>query len=176
MLIEFLDEESQFRITNDEFIWLKRDDLGANIDIDLNISTSDDNQAKADELAFMLQTIGPSEDPNVRKIIMSGIARLYRMPDLAKKIQDYQPQPDPMQQRIAELQAQLLEAQIENERTKAGENAVDIELKGAKTETERAKARNLGSQLIKQIWIICINIMEPLIKEIMENKKLVIKI
>lgn len=146
---EFLDEESQFRITNDEFIWLKRDDLGANIDIDLNISTSDDNQAKASELAFMLQTIGPSEDPNVRKIIMSEIARLYRMPDLAKKIQDYQPQPDPMQQRIAELQAQLLEAQIENERAKAGENAVDIELKGAKTETERAKARNLGSQADK---------------------------
>lgn len=41
---EFLDEKSQFRITNDEFVWIKRDDLGANIDIDLNISTSDDNR------------------------------------------------------------------------------------------------------------------------------------
>lgn len=146
---EFLDEESQFRITNDEFVWLKRDDLGANIDIELNISTSDDNQAKASELAFMLQTIGPHEDPNIRKMLMIQIARLYRMPELAKELESYEPQPDPMAMKMQELQIALLEAQVENEKAKAGENTVDIELKGAKAETERAKARNLGSQADK---------------------------
>lgn len=143
---EFLDEESQFRITNDEFVWIKRDDLGANIDIDLNISTSDDNQAKASELAFMLQTIGPHEDPNIRKMLMIQIARLYRMPDLAKELEEYQPQPDPMQQQMQQLQIQLLQAQIEDLRAKTMENSVDVELKGAKTDTERAKAQNLLSQ------------------------------
>lgn len=143
---EFLDEESQFRITNDEFVWIKRDDLDTHLDIDLNISTSDDNQAKASELAFMLQTIGPHEDPNIRKIIMIEIARLYRMPELAKALQEYAPQPDPMAEEMQRLQLELLKAQITDLRSKAGENAIDIELKGAKTETERAKAQNLLSQ------------------------------
>ena len=146
---EFLDEEAQFRITNEEFIWLKRDDLGANIDIDLNISTSDDNQAKAQELAFLLQTLGPSEDPFIRKTLMVEIARLYRMPQLAKAIETYEPQPDPMQQRLMELQAQLLEAQIADLQAKAGENEVDKELKGAKVQTELAKAKNLSAQADK---------------------------
>lgn len=142
---EFLDEESQIRITNDEFVWIKREDLEARIDIDLTISTSDDNQAKASELAFMLQTIGPSEDPKIRQIIMSNIARLYRMPELAKLLENYEPTPDPAAQKMSELQIALLEAQVANERAKANENEMDLNLKEAKAETERAKARNLGA-------------------------------
>ena len=146
---EFLDEESQFRITNDDFVRIKKDDLSANIDIDLTISTSDDNQAKARELAFILQTVGPNEDPGIRKIIMSEIARLYRMPQLAKMIETYQPQPDPIQQQVVQLQLELLQAQIANEQAKANENMVDKDLKGAKAQTEMAKARNLNSMADK---------------------------
>lgn len=146
---EFLDEESQFRITNDDFVKIKKDDLSANIDIDLTISTSDDNQAKARELAFILQTVGPNEDPGIRKIIMSEIARLYRMPQLAKMIEIYQPHPDPIQQQVAQLQLELLQAQIANEQAKANENMVDKDLKGAKAQTEMAKARNLNSMADK---------------------------
>ena len=142
---EFLDEESQFRITNDEFVYLKKDDLGANIDIDLTISTSDDNQAKAQELAYMLQTIGPSEDPGIRKIIMTEIARLYRMPQLAYMINTYQPQPDPVAEQMRQLQVAMLQAQVNNEQSKADENSVDRELKGAKVQTELAKAKNINS-------------------------------
>jgi hypothetical protein len=40
----------------------------------------------------------------------------------------------------------LLEAQVQNERAKAGENEVDIELKTAKTQSELAKARAVGSE------------------------------
>lgn len=146
---EFLDEETQFRITNEEFIWLKRDDLGAKIDIDLAISTSEDNKATASELGFLLQTIGPNEDPEIRKIIISDICDLYNKPELAKKIRDYQPQPDPLQQRLQELQCQMLEAQIENERAKGGRAEVDSDLKRAKTDVERAKAENIASNTDK---------------------------
>ena len=142
---EFLDEESQFRITNDEFVYLKKDDLGANIDIDLTISTSDDNQAKAQELAYMLQTIGPSEDPGIRKIIMTEIARLYRMPQLARMIETYEPQTDPIAEQMRQLQVAMLQAQVNNEQSKADENSVDKELKGAKVQTELAKAKNINS-------------------------------
>ena len=146
---EFLDEETQFRITNEEFIWLKRDDLGAKIDIDLAISTSEDNKATASELSFLLQTIGPSEDPEIRKIIISDICDLYNKPELAKKIRDYQPQPDPLQTRLQELQIEMLEAQIENERAKGGRAEVDSDLKRAKTDVERAKAENIASNTDK---------------------------
>lgn len=141
----FLDEESQYRITNDTFVYLKRDDLGANIDIDLSISTSDDNRAKAQELAFVLQTVGPSEDPRLRKILMAQIAQLYRMPDLAKMIMDYKPEPDPMAEQMQQLQMQLLQAEIANTQAKAGENTVDQDVKRAKVQTELAKAKNLNS-------------------------------
>jgi hypothetical protein len=68
------------------------------------------------------------------------------MPDLAKKIATYQPQPDPMQQQMVQLQLAMLEAQVFNERAKGAENAVDVELKTAKTQTEMAKTRSLESQ------------------------------
>lgn len=142
---EFLDEETQYRITNEEFIWLKRDDLGARIDIDLAISTSEDNKATASELSFLLQTIGPSEDPNLRKMIIADICDLYKKPELAKSIREYVPQPDPLAQRLQELQIQMLEAQIENERAKGGRAEIDSRLKEAKTKTELAKAANIES-------------------------------
>ena len=145
----FLDEESQYRITNDTFVYLKGDDLGANIDIDLSISTSDDNRAKAQELAFVLQTVGPSEDPRLRKILMAQIAQLYRMPDLAKMIMDYKPEPDPMAEQMQQLQMQLLQAEIANTQAKAGENTVDQDVKRAKVQTELAKAKNLNSMADK---------------------------
>lgn len=142
---EFLDEGTQFRITNEEFLRLKKEDLGAKIDIDITISTSDDNQAKAHELAFLLQTLAPSEDPNIRRSIMAKIASLHKMPDLAKGIEEYKPEPDPFQEQLQQLQLQMLQAQVANETAKAGENEVDKSLKGAKVQTELAKAKNLNS-------------------------------
>jgi len=143
---EFLSETEIVRITNEEFVEIKRDDLKGLVDIDIAVSTNEDNSAKAQELAFMLQTMGPSEDPGIRKIIMSEIARLHRMPDLAKKLEEFQPQPDPMQQQAAMLQLELLKAQVQNEYAKGAENRVDVELKSAKTQNELAKAGKLASE------------------------------
>jgi hypothetical protein len=50
-----------------------------------------------------------------------------------------------MAQQKAQLENALLEAQVQNETAKGQENAVDVELKTAKTETERAKARGMHS-------------------------------
>lgn len=143
---EFLLEEQVVRITNEEFVTIRRDDLEGRIDIDISISTSEDNAAKAQELAFMLQTIGPNEDPSVRRMLMAEIARLQKMPDLAKKLEEYQPEPDPVAMRMQELQIALLEAQVANERAKGRENEVDVYLKTAKAQTEAAKAKALSSE------------------------------
>lgn len=147
---EFLDDTEIMRITNEEFVEVKRDDLAGRIDIDIQVSTAEDNAAKAGELSFLLQTVGPNEDPQVRRFIMAEILRLQKMPDAAKKVEEYQPQPDPLAVQEAQLRIALLEAQVENERNKAQENAVDVQLKSAKTQTELAKSRNLDSKSDQQ--------------------------
>lgn len=140
MNAEFLSDVEVIRITNEQFINVRKDDLPGNFDLKLDISTAEADNQKAQELAFMLQTMGNNMDPNMSKMILADIAKLRKMPELAKQIKDYQPQPDPMAVKKAELEIALLEAQVRNENAKALENAVDVELKKAKTQSELAQA------------------------------------
>jgi len=78
-------------------------------------------------------------------MILADIAKLRKMPDLAKRIEEYQPQPDPMAQQKMQLELALLQAQVANETAKGRENEVDVQLKTAKTQTEQAKARSMHS-------------------------------
>jgi len=142
----FLSEEEVVRITNEDFIKVRKDDLAGNFDLNLGISTAEADNEKAQELAFMLQTTAQSMGPAFSQIILADIARLRKMPDLAKRIETFQPQPDPMAQQKALLELELLKAQIANEQAKGRENAVDVQLKAAKTQTELSKSRNLDSQ------------------------------
>lgn len=146
----FLTDGEVIRITNEEFIEVQQDDLAGNFDLTLTISTAEADNEKAQELAFMLQTMGNNMDASMSQMILTDIARLRKMPELAKKIETYQPQPDPLAQKQAELQIALLEAQVMNERAKGQENATDVQLKQAKTQTELAKSRNLDSKSDKQ--------------------------
>lgn len=136
MNAEFLSEEEVVRVSNDEFVKVRRDDLGGEFDLRLSISTAEEDNNKAEQLAFMFQTVGPNGDPGITKMIISDIARLRKMPDLAKRIEEYQPQPDPLAQRKAELEVQLLEAQLANELAEA-------QLKQAKAGVESVKATNI---------------------------------
>lgn len=145
MNAEFLSEEEVVRVTNDEFVTVRRDDLAGNFDLRLSISTAEADNDKAQELAFMLQTMGPNQDPEITKMIQVDIARLRKMPALAKQIEDYQPQPDPIAQEKAMLELELLKAQIYNEKAKGNENNANAQLDQAKAETEGAKIRNLES-------------------------------
>jgi hypothetical protein len=142
---EFLEDEEIIRITNEEFVAINRNDLGGKYDIKLNISTAEADEQKASELAFMLQTMGNTMPPEMSFMILADIAKLRKMPDLAKRITEYQPQPDPMAQQKAQLELALLQAQVANETAKGRENEVDVALKTAKTETEQAKARSMHS-------------------------------
>ena len=142
---EFLSDTEVVRITNDEFVKVRKDDLPGNFDLKLSISTAEEDNNKAQELAFMLQTMGNNMDPELSKMILSDIARLRKMPDMAKKIEAYQPQPDPMQQKKAELEIQLLEAQIAVEQSKAQLNSAQAGLSQTKSGTEVAKANHLKS-------------------------------
>ena len=144
---EFLEEEEVVRVTNEEYIPVRKDDLEGRIDLDISISTAEDNAAKSQELSFLLQTLGPNEDPGIRRTIMADIMELMRMPEQAKRIREYQPEPDPVQEEFKKLELQRLvldnkkiEADIADKYARAGENEVDRELKMAKASVEQAKA------------------------------------
>ena len=156
---EFLSEEEVVRITNNQFVTVRRDDLAGNFDLRLTISTAEEDNQKAQELAFMLQTTAQSSDPGEVRMIRAEIARLRKMPELAKRIEEFQPQPDPIAQAKAQLEIKLLEAQIQKELSlvqKHGSTAgldkirgikefTQGELNRAKIGTEAAKAKLLGS-------------------------------
>lgn len=145
----WLSDEEIIRVTDDEFVAIKRSDLAGNFDLTLSVSTAEMDNQKASELAFMLQTLGNSVPFDISKIILCKIADLRKLPDLSRMIAEYQPQPDPLMQQKAELECELLRAQIANEHAKANENAVDVQLKQAKTQSELAKAGKLSSETDK---------------------------
>ena len=159
MNAEFLSDEEIVRVTNDKFIPVRRDDLKGVYDLELTISTAEEDNKKAEELAFMLQTTGNNMDPGLQKMILSDIARLRKMPAIADRIEKYEPQPDPLIQMKAQLEIELLKNQCAKEKALAMKHASEAELNGvqgikevtqanlneAKANAEKAKARHLGS-------------------------------
>ena len=139
----FLSEEEVIRITNEQFVKIRRDDLAGNFDLKLSISTAEEDDNKARELAFMLQTMGNNMDPEMSKMILSDIARLRKMPDLAHKIEEYQPQPDPIALEKAQLENELLRAQIAESQAKAQAAMSSAGLHDVKAGTEVAKQGHL---------------------------------
>lgn len=150
---EFLEDEEVIRVTNEEYVPVRRDDLDGRVDIEITISTAEDNAAKSQELSFLLQTLGPNEDPAIRREIMADIMELMRMPDQAKRIREYQPQPDPMEEQLKKLELERIflenekiKAEIQDKLARASENTIDAELKKNKAAVEAAKARKLTSE------------------------------
>ena len=142
---EFLQEEEVIRITNEEFVPIKRDDLKGNIDIEIQVSTAEDNAAKGQQLSFLLQTLGQGMDPGMQKLVMGQIAKLHKMPDLAKMLEEYEPQPDPYVQEIRMLELEMKKVEIMERRSRAEENAADLRLKTANAVLAEANARDKNS-------------------------------
>ena len=154
---EWLSEEEVIRITDEEFVTVRRDDLAGKFDLKLDISTAEEDNRKAQESAFMMQTVGNNMDQGLRNIILSDIARLRNMPVLAKRIEEYKPEPDPLVVMEQQLKVRLLEAQIAKENMLAYKHKTEAEANGArgykdktqgdlntsKAGTETKKGRNL---------------------------------
>lgn len=140
----WLDEEEVVRVTEDQFVPVRRDDLKGEFDLKVTISTAEADEQQAQDLAFMLQTMGDI-DFGFKQLILGEIARLRKMPDLRKQIMDFQPQPDPLQQQQAMLQIQLLQAQIQLTLSQAGEAGTKGDLNATKVGVEQARAAQIQS-------------------------------
>jgi len=72
------------------------------------------------------------------------------MPDLAKKIEEYEPQPDPVMEQMKQLELAKLQAEIQLLNAQAMAAQSGAQLAGAKVNTEGAKAANLSSDTDKK--------------------------
>lgn len=130
----FLSDSEVIRVTNSEFVTVNREDLQGNFDLAVDISTAEVDQAKSQDLAFILQTLGNSVDTGITLLIMSEIAELKRMPTLAEKLKNYQPPPpDPIQQQLQQLELKKLELEIAKLQAQANEL-------GAKSDKAKSEA------------------------------------
>ena len=136
MNAKFLSEKEIIRVTNEEFVEISREELTGNFDLIVDMSTSKVDEERSQDLGFMLQTMGPDMDPGLSKLILSQIADLKRMPDLAEKIRAYEPQPDPLQEQLKKLELRKLEADIMLDEARAIESKARADKLKAETDME----------------------------------------
>jgi hypothetical protein len=129
--------------TNDEFVTINRVELAGIFDIEIDIATAEVDEAQSQDLGFMLQTLGPKGDWNMVKIILMEIARLKRLPHLEKAIREFEPQPDPVAQKKAELEVAVLELELEEVKAKT-------ELMRAQAKKAMADAEATGIEATEQ--------------------------
>lgn len=115
----FLSDEEIVEVTNEEFVVVKREDLVGEFNCSVDISTSEIEEAKAQDLGFLLQTLGNTVPFEITKMMLSEIAALKRMPTLAHAIKNFEPQPDPLAQKKQELEIAKIDAEIQEIRTKS---------------------------------------------------------
>ena len=116
----YLSEEEVVRNTNREYVKIRRDDLAGSHDITIDIQTPEVNNAIAQDLGMILQTGQQTLPEKVTMKIWSRILKLKGQYDLSRELESYQPEPDPKQQ-------MLMDMQIEEQRLKIEKAKKDIE-------------------------------------------------
>ena len=142
MNAHFLEDTEVVRVTNREFVEVKRKDLVGQFDLVIDISTATLDEQKSQDLGMMLQTMGPDMDPNLSQIILGEIADLKRMPELAERIRTYKPQPDPVAEKIKELQVKELEAKIAYEEARAAKAMAEANNISTNTDLEASGTKH----------------------------------
>jgi len=108
----FLSKEEVVRITDSEFVTVKRDDLQGDFDLKVQVSTPEKDEDQANKIMKLMQTNAANMDPSIAKMHYVKMAELWKLDDLAEAVDTFEPQPDPMQQEIMALQ--LEEQKLKN--------------------------------------------------------------
>ena len=158
----FLQEEEVIRISNG-YTKIRRDDLAGEFDLIVDVSTPEKDNETAEKLYKLMQTNAASMDPILAGLHYIKLAELWKLPDLARKVEEVintPKTPDPRQEEILnnELEASRLklrmmqkemeeiDSKIHERVSRALENDVDIRAKNAKALVDEEKARKLRSE------------------------------
>lgn len=116
------DEAKDVGLEGDKFITVNREDLAGSFDLEVDISTAEVDNAKSQDLSFMLQTLGPKADPGMTMMILAEIADLKRMPALAHKLRTFKPEPTPEEQQLQALALEEAKLRVEELKSKIALN------------------------------------------------------
>ena len=113
----FLTEDDYIRLTNNQFVPVDPYNLNGDFDLKIDISTAEEDAAKVEDLAMLMQTGQGAFPFEFTKKILAKIANLKKLPDLEQFIENYEPQPDPIAERKAQLEIERME--LDNRRIEA---------------------------------------------------------
>lgn len=145
----FLTEQDYVRVTNSQFVPIRPDDLPGEFDLKISISTAEEDAAKIQQLTFMLQTGQQTMPFEYVKTLYAKIAKLAKMPDLEQFIKTYEPQPDPLQQKMQELEMAKIQAEIEEANARAAEARAKVRVHDAEVGVRNARASDIQSKTDK---------------------------
>ena len=158
----FLQEEEVIRISNG-YTKIRRDDLAGEFDLIVDVSTPEKDNETAEKLFKLMQTNAATMDPQLAGLHYVKLADLWKLPDLARKVEEFintPKTPDPRQEEILnnELEASRLklrmmqkemeeiDSRIHERISRSLENDVDIRNKNAQALFKEEQARNLRSK------------------------------
>lgn len=158
----FLNEEEIIRISNG-YTTIRRDDLAGEFDLIVNVSTPEKDNETAEKLFKLMQTNAATMDPKLAGLHYVKLADLWKLPDLARKVEEFintPKTPDPRQEEILnnELEASRLklrmmqkemeeiDSRIHERISRSLENDVDMRNKNAQALFKEEQARNLRSK------------------------------
>ena len=143
----YLEEEQVVRVTGNDYVTIRRDDIQGNMDLRVSISTPEKDAQQAESLSMVLQTNAASMDPELYKIVLAKILDLQYLPEEAEKVRTFKPEPDPIKQKIQEYE--LENARLINEKLKAdtvGVQSIVAERASRSTENINADIKNKLAQ------------------------------
>lgn len=145
MNAEFLDESQVVRVTNREYVEIKREDLKGNFDLIVDISTAEIDDAKSQDLSFMAQTIGPIAGPEAALKLVAEIAELKRMPDVAEELRTFKQEPSEFEQQMQEIQLQKAQLELQELESRIMLNMAAAQEKGNKADLTELSTYEQGA-------------------------------
>ena len=168
----YLQPEEVIRITNGEFVQIRRDEIQGEFDLKIDISTPEKDADTADKLMKLMQTNAAKQDPELAKIFYEKLLKLWKMPAEARQVKEFQPTPDPVQQelqqvaleeaklKVAKLHKEIEEIDsriservsrtIENQNSDGAMKQAKAEESLARAELYREQADNLAMEFIEK--------------------------
>ncbi len=160
-------EEEVIRITDSEFVTVRRQDLQGEFDLKIEVSTPEKDNEQAEQLMKLMQTNQANMNIEFQKMMYSKLMNLWKHPDLAEQIETFDPQPDPAEEQMKQMQMQNMEleqqklkmeiaalaknveesdSRIAERMSRVTENGVDVRNKNAQASLREAQAMKMQSE------------------------------
>lgn len=145
----FLTEDDVVRLTSKEFQQVDPDNLSGDFDLVLDIATSESDANNIANLTMLLQ-VGQTVLPfDYTKKILIEIARLARLYELAQFIEEYEPEPDPVQQQRDQFELQKMQLENDEIAARIEVSRAEAAVKWAEVGVRESRADNLQSNTDK---------------------------